>query len=47
MTTIGLFAQGEMGAGIGGRLVASGLDVLTVLDGRSVASAKRAAAAVR
>ena len=45
MTTIGLFAQGEMGAGIGGRLVASGLDVLTVLDGRSVASAKRAAAA--
>jgi 3-hydroxyisobutyrate dehydrogenase-like beta-hydroxyacid dehydrogenase len=41
--TIGLIAQGGMGAGIGKRLVARGLKVSTVLEGRSAASAKRAA----
>src|SRR5262245_54131178 len=41
--TIGLIAQGGMGAGIGKRLVERGLKVATVLEGRSAASAKRAA----
>lgn len=43
--TIGLIAQGLMGAGIGRRLVQRGLKVSTVLEGRSAASAKRAAEA--
>ena len=41
--TIGLIAQGGMGAGIGKRLVERGAKVTTVLEGRSAASAKRAA----
>jgi 3-hydroxyisobutyrate dehydrogenase-like beta-hydroxyacid dehydrogenase len=41
--TIGLIAQGAMGAGIGKRLTERGLKVSTVLEGRSAASAKRAA----
>jgi 3-hydroxyisobutyrate dehydrogenase-like beta-hydroxyacid dehydrogenase len=45
MAVIGLIAQGEMGTGIGGRLAEHGHSVLTVLDGRSDASARRAAAA--
>ena len=44
-TTIGVVAQGGMGAGIGGRLVEHGHRVVTVLDGRSPASARRSAAA--
>jgi 3-hydroxyisobutyrate dehydrogenase-like beta-hydroxyacid dehydrogenase len=42
---IAVVAQGAMGAGIGGRLVERGLRVITSLEGRSDASAKRAAAA--
>lgn len=42
---IGLIAQGAMGAGIGRRLVGNGLQVRTVLDGRSAASSERAAKA--
>jgi 3-hydroxyisobutyrate dehydrogenase-like beta-hydroxyacid dehydrogenase len=42
---IGLIAQGAMGAGLGARLVANGLEVRTVLEGRSSASAERAAKA--
>ncbi len=42
---IGLIAQGAMGAGIGRRLVDKGLQVKTVLDGRSAASTERAAKA--
>lgn len=41
--TIGLIAQGGMGAGIGKRLVERGAKVITVLEGRSEASARRAA----
>ncbi|HXQ53741.1 MAG TPA: DUF1932 domain-containing protein [Stellaceae bacterium] len=44
-TTIVVIAQGEMGAGIGQRLVSRGARVLTSLAGRSEASAKRAASA--
>jgi 3-hydroxyisobutyrate dehydrogenase-like beta-hydroxyacid dehydrogenase len=42
---IGIIAQGQMGSAVGKRLTANGVDVLTVLDGRSAQSAKRAAAA--
>ena len=42
---IGLIAQGAMGAGIGRRLIDRGLQVKTVLEGRSAASAERAAKA--
>jgi L-threonate 2-dehydrogenase len=45
MAVIGVFAQGEMGSGVGGRLAERGLRVLTALEGRSAASAKRAEAA--
>jgi 3-hydroxyisobutyrate dehydrogenase-like beta-hydroxyacid dehydrogenase len=41
--TVAVIAQGAMGAGVGGRLVERGLRVLTSLEGRSAASAKRAA----
>ena len=43
--TVAVVAQGVMGAGIGARLVACGLHVITSLAGRSEASAKRAKAA--
>jgi L-threonate 2-dehydrogenase len=43
--TVAVVAQGAMGAGVGGRLAERGLTVLTSLDGRSEASAKRARAA--
>ena len=42
---VAIIAQGEMGAGIGARLTQSGVTVLTVLQGRSEASAARAAQA--
>jgi L-threonate 2-dehydrogenase len=45
MTVIGVFAQGEMGSGVGGRLAEHGLRVITALEGRSAASARRAEAA--
>ncbi len=45
MTSIAIIAQGAMGAGIAQRLTAHGAEVLTCLDGRSAASAARAAAA--
>lgn len=47
MTTpvVAILAQGAMGAGVAARLVAHGVTVLTNLDGRSAASAARAAAA--
>lgn len=45
MPTIAIIAQGAMGAGIARRLTAHGLRVLTSLEGRSAASAARAAAA--
>jgi putative dehydrogenase len=38
---IGLIGAGEMGSGIGGLLVANGLEVLGSLNGRSAASAER------
>ena len=43
--TVAVIAQGEMGAGIGERLHAHGARVLTSLQGRSTASAERAAKA--
>ena len=47
MTTpvVAIQAQGAMGAGIAARLTAHGVTVLTSLEGRSAASAARAAAA--
>lgn len=47
MTTpvVAILAQGAMGAGVAARLAAHGVTVLTNLDGRSAASAARAAAA--
>lgn len=45
MPTIAIIAQGAMGAGIAKRLTSQGARVLTCLDGRSAASAARAAAA--
>jgi len=44
-SVVGIVAPGSMGAAIGARLVAAGIEVLTLLDGRSVASRERAAAA--
>ena len=43
--TVAVIAMGEMGAGVAGRLVQRGARVLTNLDGRSSASAGRAAEA--
>ncbi|HWP25174.1 MAG TPA: DUF1932 domain-containing protein [Xanthobacteraceae bacterium] len=43
--TVAVVAQGAMGAGVGARLVARGVRVVTSLTGRSAASAKRAAEA--
>ena len=45
MTAIAVIGMGQMGAGIAGRLARRGATVLTVLDGRSTASAARAASA--
>lgn len=45
MTVIAVVAMGEMGAGVAARLAERGARVLTSLNGRSEASAKRAAAA--
>ena len=45
MPTVAIIAQGAMGAGIGRRLAENGVTVLTCLEGRSPASAARAAAA--
>ena len=42
---VAIVAPGNMGAAVGGRLTAHGVRVLTSLEGRSAASAKRAAAA--
>jgi putative dehydrogenase len=42
---VAVIAPGMMGSGIGGRLAQNGIEVRTVLDGRSVASVKRAQAA--
>ena len=44
-TTVAIVAMGEMGAGVGRALVESGARVITSLDGRSQASAERAAKA--
>ena len=43
--TVGILSPGEMGAGVGAALRASGLSVLTCLAGRSPASHERAQAA--
>jgi putative dehydrogenase len=43
--TVAVIAQGTMGAGVGGRLVEKGVDVITSLAGRSEGSAGRAAKA--
>ena len=43
--TVAIVAQGAMGAGVGARLVARGLQVITSLAGRSEASVQRAKAA--
>ena len=43
--TVGILSPGEMGAGVGAALQASGLSVLTCLAGRSPASHERARAA--
>jgi putative dehydrogenase len=43
--SVGIIAPGNMGAGIGGRLVEHGVEVWTSLEGRSAKSAARAAAA--
>ena len=40
--TVAIIAPGNMGAGVGQRLVENNVTVLTSLDGRSAASAKRA-----
>lgn len=42
---IAVIAPGAMGAAVGGRLAAAGCDVVTLLEGRSAASAGRAQAA--
>ncbi|MBW6398398.1 DUF1932 domain-containing protein [Roseomonas sp. HJA6] len=42
---IAILSQGAMGAGVAARLVAHGVTVLTCVEGRSAASAQRAAAA--
>jgi L-threonate 2-dehydrogenase len=45
MPVVAIIAPGTMGSAVGERLVAHGLQVRTVLDGRSAASADRARAA--
>ena len=45
MQIVAILAQGEMGAGIAKRIASRGARVLTVLDGRSDASRRRAAEA--
>ena len=45
MPTVAIIVQGAMGAGIARRLTRHGLRVLTCLEGRSAASARRAAEA--
>lgn len=45
MTTIAVIGMGQMGAAVAGRLAERGARVLTSLEGRSEASASRAAAA--
>src|SRR5205814_6621354 len=45
MAVIGVIAQGMMGSGVGRRLRETGAEVLTLLSGRSQASAARAKAA--
>lgn len=45
MTKVSIIAPGNMGAAIGGRLVKNGVEVRTLLDGRSAASVERAQAA--
>ena len=45
MTKVSIIAPGNMGAAIGGRLVANGVEVRTLLDGRSAATVARAEAA--
>jgi 3-hydroxyisobutyrate dehydrogenase-like beta-hydroxyacid dehydrogenase len=45
MTTVTIMAQGGMGAATAARLVANGVEVRTVMAGRSKASAQRAAEA--
>ncbi|HXJ01807.1 MAG TPA: DUF1932 domain-containing protein [Micropepsaceae bacterium] len=42
---VGIIAQGQMGSAVGQRLTENGVAVLTVLEGRSSESAKRAEAA--
>jgi L-threonate 2-dehydrogenase len=42
---VGIIAQGQMGSAVGKRLTRNGLVVLTVLEGRSTESVKRAEAA--
>ncbi|MGE0565393.1 MAG: DUF1932 domain-containing protein [Pseudolabrys sp.] len=42
---VAVIAPGGMGAAVGARLAENGLTVITLLDGRSAASAKRASAA--
>jgi 3-hydroxyisobutyrate dehydrogenase-like beta-hydroxyacid dehydrogenase len=42
---VAIIAQGQMGSAVGRRLTENGLNVVTVLDGRSKESAKRAEAA--
>ena len=45
MPVVAILAQGAMGAGIAGRLVENGVEVITCLEGRSAASSSRAEAA--
>ncbi|MBH1964106.1 MAG: NAD(P)-dependent oxidoreductase [Comamonadaceae bacterium] len=40
--TIAIVGMGEMGAGVAGRLIENGVEVITVLGGRSAASVERA-----
>ena len=42
---VGIIAQGQMGSAVANRLTHNGLTVLTVLEGRSAQSVKRAEAA--
>lgn len=44
-SVVGIVAPGSMGAALGARLVAGGIEVLTLLEGRSSATRERAAAA--
>lgn len=42
---VAVLGQGAMGSAVAGRMVATGIDVVSVLDGRSAATRKRAEAA--